>query len=154
MESVLPKMSLHHETWLAVCDGNKALLLQNQGDRAFPKLETREVFQQENPPAHLQGTDAPGRTFSSMGSRRSATEQTDFHVQAEQEFLRNFAQLLDSRVRAGDIRDLLLVAPAKSLGILRAALSPATQKLVSGELARDYVKLPLYEIERHLAHIG
>ena len=154
MESVLSKMSLHHETWLAVCDGNKALLLQNQGDRAFPKLETREVFQQENSPAHLQGTDAPGRTFNSFGGGRSATEQTDFHVQAEREFLRKFAQLLDSRVRAGDIRDLLLVAPAKALGILRAALSPATRQVIMGELARDYVKLPLYEIERHLAHVG
>ena len=102
----------------------------------------------------MQGTDAPGRTFNSFGGVRSATEQTDFHIQAEQEFLRNFAQTLDYRVRAEDIRDLLLVAPAKALGILRAALSPATRQVIMRELACDYVKLPLYEIERHLAHSG
>ena len=52
---------LQQGTWLAICDGQKALLLENHGTRELPKLETREAFTQDNPAAHLQGSDEGGR---------------------------------------------------------------------------------------------
>lgn len=147
----MSKTLLRHGTWFAICDGQRTLLLENQGDCAFPKLETREAFKQENPAAHFLGSAPPGRTFSSMGTRRSAMEEADFHTQAMAAFLRDFAEKLGHCVREHHIHALVLVAPAKVLGLIRPYLSKMTRQVLVAELDRDYVKMPLYEIERHIA---
>lgn len=144
---------LQQGTWLAVCDGHKALLLENHGTREFPKLEMREVFSQDNPAAHLQGSDGPGRSFSSNDGRSSGYEEKDFHAQAAQTFIQHFGDHLNKCILERGISSLILIAPAKALGILRARLTDATRHAVKAELDRDYVKLPLYEIERHLQAI-
>ena len=36
--------------WVVVCDGSKALFLENAGDSKFPNLKTREVLEQKVPP--------------------------------------------------------------------------------------------------------
>ena len=77
----------------------RALTLENVGDDKFPNLQTREVFQRDNPPTHDQGTDAPGRSFQSVGDARSTVEQTDWHEKAERDFL--FAQALNHSPNAG-----------------------------------------------------
>jgi protein required for attachment to host cells len=46
---------------------------------------------------------------------------------------------------------LILVAPARALGVLRKALSPAAHAVIGAEIDKDYVKLPIHEIEHHLA---
>jgi protein required for attachment to host cells len=126
------------------------LVIENAGDGALPKLEVRDTMEQTNPAAHMQGSDKPGRAFSSGGTRRGAVEQTDFHEQAETRFLQAFAERLHHAVSERGIGDLLLIAPARALGVLRPALSPAVTRIVTGELDSDYVKLSLHGIERQL----
>ena len=150
----MPESLLRNGTWIAICDGQRALLLENKGDREFPKLETREVFRQENPPTHLQGSAPPGRAFNSMGDRRGATEESDFHDMAEQDFLRRFAEKLDHSIGQHKIRALVLIAPARALGMVRPHLSAATRRVLISELDRDYVKMPLHEVERHLSALS
>ena len=140
---------LHHGLWLVVCDGQKALLLENSGDDAFPKLETRETYRQDNPLSHEQGSAQPGRVFSGNG-RRAATEESDFHQQKAERFLGEVAENIDRLVAGNHIRSLALIAPARALGLLRSHISEQTRRIVVAELARDYVKMPLYEIERSL----
>ena len=147
---MVPKYLLQQGTWVAVCDGRKALLLQNCGTREFPKLETRESFEQENPPTHLQGSAPPGRAYSPAGGRRGSVEEADTHDRAERTFLEAFAGCIDSYVRNRDIRSLILVAPPRALGMIRPAISEATQRVLVAQLDHDYVKLPLYQIEQHL----
>jgi len=147
------KKLLRHGAWFAICDGKKALILENKGDATYPQLETRQVFEHDNPPSHLQGAAPPGRALAGAGGRRAATEETDFHEQAEHAFLRHFAAELDGWTRHRGLRDLVLVAPPKALGLVRAALTGATRAVLVAEVDRDYVKLPLYEIEHHLAHL-
>jgi protein required for attachment to host cells len=141
---------LRQGTWVAVCDGRKALLLENSGSRECPKLELREAFEQENPPTHLQGSSPPGRTANSMGSSRSSVEAPDFHDQAERAFLRDFAGCLDHHARDREIKSLILIAPARALGMIRPALSASTRHVMVAELDKDYVKLPIHEIEKSL----
>lgn len=145
---------LRHGTWIAICDGQRALLLENKGDREFPKLETREVSRQENPLMHVQGSAPPGRAFSPTGARRSAIEEPDFHDQAEQDFLRRFAGKLDHSIGEHKIRALVLIAPARALGMIRPHLSAETRRILVAELDRDYVKMPLHEVERHLSALS
>ncbi len=146
----MPKLKIASGEWVVVCDGRKALILENMGDDKFPNLRTREVFEQKNPPTHVQGTDAPGRAISSVGSARSAMEQTDWHDEAERAFLHDLAGRLDAALSAGDTKSLILVAPPRALGMLRQAYSPALRGAIREEVDKDFVKMPVHEIEKHL----
>jgi protein required for attachment to host cells len=137
--------------WVVVCDGAKALVLENVGDPQFLNLKTLEVFEQEDPKTHEQGTDAPGRSINSVDSRRSAMEQTDWHDQAEHRFLKSLAQHLDTAVNAGKAKSLIIVAPPRALGVLRQAYSHNLRGALRAEIDKDLVKLPVHQIEKHLA---
>jgi protein required for attachment to host cells len=144
-------MKIRAGEWVVVCDGAKALILENAGDATFPNLKTREVHEQDDAKTHEQGTDAPGRTFQSVGSKRSAVEQTDWHDQAEQRFLIELAKRLDAAVTAGETKSIIIVAPPRALGVLRQAYPNALREAVKAEIDKDYVKMPVHEIEKHLA---
>lgn len=137
--------------WVVVCDGSKALFLENAGDAMFPNLKTREVLEQKVPPTSELGSDAPGRSHSSVGHGRSSVEQTDFHTLQEIEFLKGIAAKLDTALQGGQTKSVILVAPPRAIGVLRQAYTHALKKGVRAEIQKDYVKLPVYEIEKHLA---
>ncbi|HET6491404.1 MAG TPA: host attachment protein, partial [Burkholderiales bacterium] len=67
----MTELLIRHGEWVVVCDGAKALILENAGDTKFPNLRTIEVFEQEDLPTHALGADAPGRTNNSVGSNKS-----------------------------------------------------------------------------------
>jgi protein required for attachment to host cells len=142
---------IRHGDWVVVCDGRKALVLENAGDENSLDLKTREVFEHADPKTHELGTDAPGRTFNSLGSMRSAVEQTDWHDLEEQRFLHKLSSHLDAVVIAGKAKSLIVVAPPRALGVLRNAFSSHVVGAVRGEIDKDFVKLPVHEIEKHLA---
>lgn len=141
---------IRHGEWVVVCDGAKALMLENTGDIKFPNLRTLEVIEHKNLPTHLLGTSAPGRTNNSVGRSRSAVEQTDWHDQAEHTFLVHLAQRLDAAVAGGKTKSLIVVAPPRALGTLRSVYSQALKSAVRVEVDKDFVKLPVHEIEKHL----
>jgi protein required for attachment to host cells len=78
-------------------------------------------------------------------------EQTDWHDQAEQQFLADLAKRLDAAVTAGETKSLIVVAPPRALGVLRQAFTAAVRNAIRAEIDKDYVKMPVYEIEKHLA---
>ena len=57
-------VSIDHNTWVMVGDGEKALFFKNVGDATYPNLEVVDVLEQENPKTGDQGTDRPGRAFA------------------------------------------------------------------------------------------
>jgi protein required for attachment to host cells len=142
---------IHRGDWIVVCDGTKALVLRNEGEPGRLKLKTHEVFKQADPKSSDLGADAPGRSFASVGSGRSAMEETDLHDQAEREFLAKLAGRLDAAAAKGDLPALILVAPPRALGVLRETYSGPLRKVLRGEVEKDYVNLPIAEIERRLA---
>jgi len=137
--------------WVVVCDGAKALVLENVGNRLAPSLVTREVYGQPDPKTHELGTDKPGRSFSSVGSGRSAMEQTDWHEQEEQRFLAKLAARLDKAVLAGETRSLIVVAPPRAIGVLRRQYSAHIRQALKAEVEKDYVRMPVADIARHLS---
>lgn len=146
----MSELSIHRDEWVVVCDGAKALVLQNTGDAKFPNLKMREVYEQKDLPTHLLGADRPGRTHSSAGSGSSAVTQTDWHNQAEQAFLTQLAEKLDAAVTAGKMKSIILAASPRALGMIRPAYSHALRAAVRAEVDKDLVKLPIHEIEKHL----
>ena len=81
---------------------------------------------------------------------RSAVEQTDWHDQAEQTFLKHLLQRLDAAITTGKTKSLIVVAPPRALGMIRPAYSAALKKALRAEIDKDFVKMPVHEIEKHL----
>jgi len=144
-------LKIHQGDWVVVCDGAKALFLENAGDAKFPNLKTVEVHTHDVPKSREIGTDAPGRNRPSVGSAGGAMEEADPHDQAEQAFLRDIAGRLDQAVNSGRSKAIVMVAPPRALGVLRNVYSGQLRAAIRAELDKDYVKLPVYEIEKHLA---
>ena len=147
----MQKLKIRQGDWIIVCDGKKALVLENIGDDKFLNLRTREVYEHPDSKTRELGTDAPGRALNSLGTPRSAMEQTDWHTQEEERFLRTLAGRLDAAVNAGQAKSLILVAPPRALGVLRQTYSHSLRAVLRAEIDKDFVKLPVHEIEKHLA---
>ena len=141
---------IKHGEWVVVCDGAKALILENAGDGKFPNLKTVQVLEQKDLPTHVLGADRPGRTHNSAGHGSSAVTQTDWHDQSEQVFLTQLAQRLDGDVGAGKVKSMILVAPPRALGMIRHAYSQALRGAIRSEIDKDLVKHPVHDIEKHL----
>ncbi len=144
---------IHAGEWVVVCDGAKALVLENTGDAKFPNLKMVEVFEQKHLATHEIGADAPGRSHSSLGHGRSSVEQTDWHDQAERDFLVHLAKHLDAAIAAGKTKSLIMVAPPRALGMIRSAYPHALKAAVRAEIDKDLVKLPVHQIEKHLTGV-
>jgi protein required for attachment to host cells len=138
-------------TWVAVADGGKAMLFVNEGTDFAPALTVLSKAELDNPGAHLQGEDRPGRRPDTGVGQRSAMEATDWHDLGKEEFVRDFAERLNRGARTGRFERLVLAVPPKVLGQLRAALSAEAARCVAAEIGNDLTGLPVAEIERHLA---
>ena len=146
----MSELLIEHGEWVVVCDGAKALVLENAGDAKSLNLKAIKVIEQKDLPTHELGADVPGRAFNSVGNLRSAVGQTDWHDEAERAFLTHLVQHLDAAIAAGKTSSLIVVAPPRALGMLRPAYSHAVRGAVRAELAKDLVKHTVGDIEKHL----
>jgi protein required for attachment to host cells len=146
------KLVIPHDAWVFVGDGQKALFLRNIGDERFLNLKTERVFAEDNPPSHEQGTDHPGRSFSSAGAnRRSSVEMTDWHELEKHHFAQHAAAAMEKIVRARNVKALVIVAPPRTLSDLRHAFHPDVKIRILAEINKDLTKHTVAEIEKHLA---
>lgn len=143
-------MHLPHNGCVLVADGRKLMFLRNEGDAVHPNLIVERVRVQDNPPDREQGTDAPGRAFSSVGAGRSAYQETDFHELEEQRFAAEAADLLKRRALANDFESLIVVAPPRTLGELRQHYHKEVSARLTGEIDKDLTGHPIDRIERAL----
>ncbi len=147
----MERIAIPRRGWVLVADGGKALILQNEGDAELVNLKLVEVFGQQVAAAHDLGTDRPGRVHQSQGESRSSVEIVDLHEAAEMVFLKGIARELTGLLQERQARSLVVVAPPRALGILRAEFPTSLRSIVTQELAKDLVALPIPQIERHLA---
>ena len=133
--------------WFKRTSKNRRL---ERGNVLDVKLRTKEVREQSDLPTQDQGSAAPGRVYQSTGAARSSIEQTDWHDESERSFLKALAERLDTAVTSGETSALTIVASPRALGMIRADYSDALRKAINGEVAKDLVKMPVYEIEKQL----
>ena len=146
------KLKFGQGDWIVVCDGARALLLENSGDEKFPNLKTERVFVDENPPTHEQGSDRPGRAFKRAGTNlRSGVGDTDWHDLEEHRFAQRVAAALEGLVRERKVKALVVVAPPRTLADLRQAFHADVKSRIIAEIDKDLTKHSVYEIEKHLA---
>jgi protein required for attachment to host cells len=143
-------LRIPHGAYVFVGDGRKALLLRNEGDAQYPNLKTEHVLEIDNPPTREQGTDKPGRSYASIGGRRSAMEQADWHELEEQRFAKDSADMLQRLVLEKNIEALVIAAPPKILASLRKSMHQDVERRVIAEVDKDLTNQPVYEIEKVL----
>src|SRR5262245_47453990 len=144
----------HPKTWFVIADGARARILRNDGPGTplVPAID-RDLA---DPAVHGHSrdlkSDRPGRAFDPGSGQPHAMEpHHDFHNFEKRMFARQVAKLLDEHAAKKDIERLVLVAPPKTLGDLRAELSPHSIGLVAAEIPKDLTHVPVAKLAEHLA---
>jgi protein required for attachment to host cells len=134
-------------TWFVIADAARAEVLVKRKDR--PGYETLRTW--ENPDVHAKahelGEDRPGRAFDSVGPHRSAMEPRETPKEAaKKDFARELVADLDAAVASGEPRAIVLVAPPRLLGEIRAIMPASLAAVVREDYAKDYTQLPRAEL--------
>jgi protein required for attachment to host cells len=146
MEVPMEVVQIPTNALVLVSDGRSARLLRNQGTPVKPQLIVEQELLRVNPPTREQGTDRPGRKHGTDGHARSAIEQTDWHHQEEQRFAAELADRLYHLGHDHNYESLVVVAPPKMLGDLRAKFHPVVSKAIVAEVPRDLTAYSAPEI--------
>ncbi|WP_373353834.1 host attachment protein [Pseudoroseicyclus sp. CXY001] len=142
------EISLKHDTYVMVADGEKALLFRNEGDEKFPNLEVVREFHEENPPTREQGTDRPGRMNDGGGRvQKSALDEADWHKLAKERFADELAERLYKLAHKGAFEHLVIVAPPVVLGEMRQKLHKEVEAKVIAEVPKTLTGHPVDKIE-------
>src|SRR5262245_37430549 len=141
-------------TWIIVADGSRARFLANDGPGKGLHAAIAQEFHHEAPPTRELGTEKPGRTAPSVGTNRSAIQpHVDWHQFEKDKFSQEMANLLNSAAEKNSFDNLIIVAPPRTLGTLRSALSIHTSERIRAEIAKDLTQVPLQDMPEHLKEV-
>jgi len=145
-------MPLPHNALVLVADGTKVLYLRNHGDENQIDLRTESHDQREDRKDRDIKTDAPGTAAVRMSSGggdvfRPAMEETDFHQQEEDRWIKDAAEELKKRALRNDFDALAIVAPPKALGVLRKCLHKEVEKRIVCTVNKEMSGRPIPDIE-------
>ena len=113
------------------------LLFKNDGNSKNPALAELAQVEIENPAASSQGTDTPGRSFSSMGGRRSSYSETDWHRQTQERFAAQAEAELEKAAAHEDV-GIVVIAPPRTLGELRKHYGKRVKQQLLAEIPKDF----------------
>jgi protein required for attachment to host cells len=141
-------------TWVLIADARRARVFESRGKGTGLTAVQDMALDAELPPSRALGTDRPGRTFESVGSARHAMENpSDPHREQKRQFAQRIARAVHDRHAAKSFDRLVVVAPAVTMGDLRAALADDIKAITTAELVADLTKTPVAELPSHLASI-
>jgi len=140
-------MPLPHDALVLVADGRKLLFFRNNGDENQIDLRTEAHDEREDAKDSDLRTDAPGGTHQSAGYGHSTYEETDFHQQEEDRWIKDAAAELNKRALAGDFEALAIIAPPKALGVLRKELHKEAERRVVCTINKEMSGRPIPDIE-------
>jgi protein required for attachment to host cells len=148
-------MPLPHQALVLVTDGRKLLFLRNHGDEKQIDLRTEAHDERADRKDSEIKSDAPGTIGQSAGySGRVAYEETDFHQQEEDRWVKDAAEELRSRALRNDFDALAIIAPPKALGVLRKELHKEVERRIVITLNKEMTDRPVVDIEDLLAGEG
>lgn len=132
-------MQLPQNTIIAVADGEKLSLFQNEGDAANLKLKA------------LPAADVDSSKIPSGGRHPSSSANPDDSQQDEDGFTAGVADILNKQVLDGKIKNLVIIAAPRTLGELRKSYHKSLSEVLVGELDKDLTGHSLQDIEKALA---
>ena len=137
-------------TWVVVADGTRARLFNRHKNRTLEEFDTLLSPEHRLHEGDLV-TDRDGRSFDSAGSGRHAMGNKNAAKDHEMaNFARRLAARLDEGRNAGQLERLVLIAPPRFLGQLRANLSGPASDLVALTIGKELTTLPAAKLEAHV----
>jgi protein required for attachment to host cells len=112
-------MRLPNNALVLVADGRKILFFRNHGDENQIDLRTESHDARQDRKERYFRTDAPGTVQQSFGFGHSTYEETDFHQQEEDRWIKDAADELRKRALRNDFDALAIIAPPKALGVMK-----------------------------------
>ena len=147
-------MALPNRALVMVADGRKMLFLRNQGDENQIDLRTEaHDFRQDRKDREIK-TDAPGAQGPSAGLGRDTMDETDFHQQEEDRWVKEAAEELKRRALRNDYDALALIVPPKALGVLRKELHKEVERRIVLTVNKEMTDRPIPDIEELLVGEG
>src|SRR5689334_9660840 len=140
-------MPLPNNALVLVADGTKVLFLRNRGDEDQIDLRTEAHDRREDRKDSDIKTDAPGGIHQSAGYGHSTYEETDFHQQEEDRWIKEAAEELKRRALRGDFDSLAIIAPPKALGVLKKCLHKEVEKRLVFTINKEMSGRPVPDIE-------
>jgi protein required for attachment to host cells len=139
-------------TWICVADAGHARIKQ----WAAPAADLASVTTIRHDGAYEHGRhEGPGKTQESATTARHSFTDAEGPIRREKrEFARAVAAYLNAGAKRRAYQRLVLAAPPRFLGEIRAALADAAQKRVVGELPKDLTKLSDAALKRRVAEFG
>jgi len=153
-------MPLPHHALVLVADGRKMLFFRNHGDENQIDLRTEAHEERQDHKDRELRTGAQGAAPHSAGVAgsgigaqggghvsRQTMEETDFHQQEEDRWLKDAADELKKRVLRNDFEALAIVAPPRALGVLRKSLHKEVEKRIVCTVNKEMSGRPVPDIE-------
>ena len=156
-------MPLPHNALVLVADGRKMLFFRNHGDENQIDLRTeahdeRTDAKDSELKTDLAGTaahgaGAAGRGIGAVGGGhvgRPTMEETDYHQQDEDKWVKDAAEELKKRALRNDFDALVIIAPPKALGVLRKELHKEVGRRILKTINKEMTDRPIPDIEELL----
>ena len=140
-------MALPHQALVLVADGRKLLFLRNHGDEAQIDLRMESHDQREDLKDHEIKSDAPGTSKQSFGFGRPALDEPDFHQLEKDRWAKDAAEELKKRALRNDFEALAIIAPPKTLSVLRKELHKEVEQRIVLMLNKEMTDRPIPDIE-------
>ncbi len=139
-------------TWILVADGGRARILKQSAPGGALHGAPDDAFEHEVVPAHEMGSERPGRVNERAGAGHHAIEpRVDWRREGKQQFAQKLAQLLETAAERNEFDRLILVAPPRVIGDLRASLGRHAKAKIAAEFEKDLTALNPQEIAERLA---
>lgn len=152
-------MPLPHNALVLVADGRKMLFFRNHGDENQIDLRTEAHDARRDRKDRYYRTDAQGAAAHSAGAAgnamgaigghlgRPTMEETDFQQQEEDRWIRDAAEELKKRALRNDFATLAIIAPPKSLGVLKKCLHKEVGRRLICTVNKEMSGRPVPDIE-------
>jgi protein required for attachment to host cells len=147
-------MAIPHGALVLVADGKKVLFLRNHGDSGMIDLRTESHDKRSDQMDRDLKADAPGTQSPRVGIGRDTMEETDFHQQEEDRWVKDAAEELKRRAFRNDFDSLVVIAPPKALGVLRKELHKEVERRIVLTVNKEMTDRPIPDIEELLVGEG
>lgn len=124
-------MQVPHDAFIVVADGQKMLLLRNEGDEQYLNLQVDRKL-------------CPDETAT------ASTEDSHALLKDEDHFAAEVADLLRQETQAHALGTLIVAAPPRTLGALRRHYHRDVQAIIAGEIGKDLTGHTVPRIEEAL----
>jgi protein required for attachment to host cells len=131
-------MQVPQNTVIAVADGEKLSLFQNEGNGLDIKLKA------------MPAEEIDGSKISSGGRHSSSAANPNDSQQEEDGFGSGITDMLNRQVLDGTIKNLVIIAAPRTLGEMRKTYHKQLSAVLIGELDKDLTGHSVQDIEKAL----